>query len=142
MELLELPPPVGLFQVPRRKLIDVDGFGITMAKCNHTMGWALRVFRVHKVGHYHFGAKITVIFAIEPGDPRLPPHVLGSVQRPRCWILCMHGIGTTTNIFCDFCYHVCTKIEQFGVQGMDTDDHTSSFGTAWWPITLPMFTES
>jgi hypothetical protein len=33
----------------------------------------------------------------------------------------VHGCGTTTNIFRDFCDHVCTKIEQFGVQG--TDDH-------------------
>jgi hypothetical protein len=115
------PSPLGIFQVPRRKLIDVDEFGITMEKCNRTGGWALRVFRVQNKGHYHFGAKITVIFAIEPGDPRLPPHVLGSVQRPRRWIRCVHGCGTTTNIFRDFCDHVCTEIEQYGVQG--TDDH-------------------
>ena len=115
------PSPLGIFQVPRRKLIDVDEFGVTMEKCNRTGGWALRVFRVRKDGHYHFGAKITVIFAIEPGDPRLPPHVLGSVQRPRRWIRCVHGCGTTTNIFLDFCDYVCTEIEQFGVQG--TDDH-------------------
>ena len=115
------PSPLGIFQVPRRKLIDVDEFGITMEKCNRTEGWALRVFRVRKDGHYHFGAKITVIFAIEPGDPRLPQHVLGSVQHPRRWIRCVHGCGTTINIFRDFCDHVCTEIEQFGVQG--TDDH-------------------
>jgi hypothetical protein len=77
------PSPLGIFQVPRRKLIDVDEFGITMEKCNRTEGWVLRVFRVRKDGHYHFAAKITVIFAIEPGDPRLPQHVLGSVQHPR-----------------------------------------------------------
>ena len=115
------PSPLGIFQVPRRRLIDVDEFAVTMEKCNRTGGWALRVFRVRKDGHYHFGAKITVIFAIEPGDPRLPPHVLGSVQRPRRWIRCVHGCGTTTNIFRDFCDYVCTEIEQFGVQG--TDDH-------------------
>jgi hypothetical protein len=75
------PPLSNFFQEPQRKLIDVDEFGITMEKCNRTSGWALKVFRVCKEGHYHFGAKITVLFAIEPGDPRLPPNVLGSVQR-------------------------------------------------------------
>ena len=90
-------------------------------ECNRTGGWALSVFRVRKDGHYHFGAKITVLFAIEPGDPRLPPHVRGSVQRPRRWIRCIQGCGTTINIFRDFCDHICTEIEQFGVEG--TDDH-------------------
>jgi len=115
------PSPLGIFQVPRCKLIDVNEFGITMEKCNRAEEWALRVFRVRKDGHYYFGAKITVIFAIEPGDPRLPHHVLGSVQHPRHWIWCVHGCGTTTSIFCDFCDHVCMEIDQFGVQR--TDDH-------------------
>ena len=30
------PPPLGVFQVPRRKLIDVDEFGVTLEKCNRT----------------------------------------------------------------------------------------------------------
>jgi hypothetical protein len=107
--------------VPRRKLIDVDEFGITMEKCNCTGGLAPRVFRVRKDGYYYFGAKITVLFAIEPGDPRLPPHLRGSVQRPRRWIRCIQGCGTTINIFRDFCDHICTEIEQYGVEG--TDDH-------------------
>jgi hypothetical protein len=115
------PSPLGIFGVPRRKLIDVDEFGILLEKCNPTGGWVLRVFRVRKDGHYHHGAKITVLFAIEPGDPALPPHVRGSVQRPRHWVRCVHGVGTTINIFRDFCDHICSEIEQFGVVG--TDDH-------------------
>ena len=113
--------PLGIFQVPRRKLIDIDEFGMTMEKCNRTGGWALKVFWVRKDGHYHFGAKINVIFAIEPGDPTLPPNVRGSVQRPWRWVQCFHGTGTTTNIFRDFCNRVCTNIEQHGIAG--TDDH-------------------
>ena len=61
--------------MPRYKFVDFDEFGMTMEKCNRTGGWALKVFRVRKDGHYHFGAKINVIFAIEPGDPRLPPRM-------------------------------------------------------------------
>ena len=115
------PSPLGVFQVPRRKLIDVDEFGITLEKCNRTGGWALKVFRVRKDGHYHHGSKITVLFAIEPGDPALPPETRGSVERPRRWIRCIQGVGTTTNVFRDFCDHICTEIERFGVDG--TDDH-------------------
>ncbi len=37
----------------------------------------MKVLRVRKDGHCHHGVKITMIFAIEPGDPRLPPHVRG-----------------------------------------------------------------
>jgi hypothetical protein len=75
-------PPLGVFQVPRRKLLDVDKFGLTFEKCNRTSGWAVTVHRVRKDGHYHHGMKMTIIFAIEPGDPALPAHVPGSVERP------------------------------------------------------------
>ena len=61
--------------VPRRKLIDFDEFGVSLEKCNRTGG--LKVLCVRKDGHYHHGAKTTVSFAIEPGDPRLPPYVRG-----------------------------------------------------------------
>ncbi len=68
------PPPLVIFEVLRRKLIDFDQFGVSLEKCNRTGGWAVKVLRVRKDGHYHHGAKLTVIFAIEPGDPRLDPH--------------------------------------------------------------------
>ncbi len=69
-----MPPPLGIFQVPRRRLIDVDECGVTFERCNRMEGWAVKVLRVHKDGHYHHGIKITVIFAIKSRDPALPPH--------------------------------------------------------------------
>ena len=63
------PPPLGVFQVPRQKLLDVDEFGLTFEKCNRTLGLAVVVHRVRKDGHYHHGMKMTLIFAIEPVDP-------------------------------------------------------------------------
>jgi hypothetical protein len=60
------PPPLGVFQAPRRRLIDVDKFGVTLGKCNRTGGLAVTVHHVRKDGHYHHGIKMTVIFAIEP----------------------------------------------------------------------------
>ena len=79
----------------------------------------MKVLRVRKDGHYHHGIKMTVIFAIEPGDPALPAHVRGSVERPRRWIRCLRAVGTTTNIFRDFCDYVCTDIETNNIPGTD-----------------------
>ena len=80
------PHLAGVLGMPQRKLIDFNEFGVLLEKCNRTGGWAVKVLCVRKDGHYHHGVKITVIFAIELGDPRLPPHVRGSVDRPRRWI--------------------------------------------------------
>jgi hypothetical protein len=66
-----IAPPLGILQVPRRRLIDVDEYGATFERCNRMGGWAVKVLRIQKDGHYHQGIKITVIFAIEPGDPAL-----------------------------------------------------------------------
>ncbi len=132
------PPPLGVFQVPRRKLIDVDKFGVTLEKCNRMGGWAIKVLHVHKDGHYHHGAKITVIFAIEPGDPRLAPHARGNVQRPRRWIRCVRNIGTTTNIFRDFFDYVCRDIETNNIP--ITDLHRILSGITLLHITAGTYT--
>ena len=115
------PPPLGVVGVPRRKLIDVDEFGIAREKCNRTSGWAPRLYRVRKRGHYTRDAKLTVLVGIEPGDPALPPETIGSVERPRRWVRALRGTGTTINVFRDFVDHICHDIEQNGHNG--TDDH-------------------
>ena len=112
-------PPLGICGIPRRMLIDVDEFGVTIERCNRKKGWALKVFRVRKDGHYGHGQKITVLFAIEPGDPTLPPHVYDSIQWPQRWIKCVRNIGTSTNTFRDFCEYVCSDIELNGIPGTD-----------------------
>ena len=115
------PPPLGVFGVDRRKLIDIDEFGLTLEKCNRTNGWALKCFRVRKEGHYKVGNKLTCLLAIEPGDPRLPPHQRGSVQNPRRWVRCIQNGGTTVLVFRDFCEMICSDIELNRIAG--TDDH-------------------
>lgn len=115
------PPPLGICGVSRYRLIDIDEFGLTLEKCNRTRGWALKVYRVRKDGHYKHGSKITVLFGIEPGDPRLAPNVRGSLQNPRRWVRCIRARGTSTVIFRDFCDHICSDIENNGYNGID--DH-------------------
>ncbi len=84
-------------------LIDVDEFGVMIERYNRKKGWALNhVFWVRKDGHYGHGQKITVLFAIEPGDPNLPLNVYGSVEWPRRWIRCVWNIETSANTFRDF----------------------------------------
>ncbi len=68
--------------MPRGKLIDVGEFGVSLEKCNCTEGWAVKVLHAQKDGHYHHGIKMTVIFAMEPGDPALPLNVRGGFDRP------------------------------------------------------------
>jgi hypothetical protein len=74
------PPPLGIFEVPQHKLIDIVEFGVTLDMCNCTSGWTLKVFQFQKDGHYSHGKKITVLFAIKPGDLALAPQVYGSVE--------------------------------------------------------------
>jgi hypothetical protein len=97
-------------------------------------GVGVEDFRVRKDWHYHHGSKITMLFAVEPGDPALPSEVGGSVKHSQCWIRSVHGVGTSINIFQDFCDRICLEIEQFGVKGID-DLHIFC-GTTWLPTTL------
>lgn len=116
-----LPPPLGVVTIQRRKLIDVDEFGLSLEKCNRTKGWALICYRVRKEGHYKDGNKLTCLLAIEPGDHRLPAHQRGSLQNPRRWVRCVQNGGTTVEVFRDFCDYICSDIEQNRIPG--TDDH-------------------
>ena len=110
------PPPLGIFQVPLFRLIDFDEFGVTLERRNRSCGWALTVFRVRNDGHYKVSRKITILFAIEPGDPALLPHVRGSVANP---LRCIRSTGTSTNVFRDFCETVCADIKANGIAEMD-----------------------
>jgi hypothetical protein len=114
------PPPLGIMDVPRYKLIDFDEFGITLEKLNRNCGWALKVHRVRKDGHYHHGAKITCLLAIEPGDPRVQAG-RGSLNNPRRWVKCIRQIGTSAIVFRDFCDHVCRDIESNPLPVTDDD---------------------
>ncbi len=73
--ILELPTPPSHLWSAMEDLIDVDEFGVTLEKCNCTERWAVKVLRVWMEGHYHHSVKMTVIIAIEPRDPALPPNV-------------------------------------------------------------------
>jgi hypothetical protein len=47
------------------------------------------------------------------------PPIRGSREHPRRWIRCLRAIGTTTNIFHDFCDYMCMDIETNNIPGTD-----------------------
>jgi hypothetical protein len=110
-----LPPPLGINGVERRRLCDTDECAIFLEKTNRTKGLSHTTIRVRKPGHYGKGKKLTVICCIEPGDPALPANVSGSVQSPRQWFKFLEDGGTTAEVFADFVDEVLTSMEGSGL---------------------------
>lgn len=112
-EFWTMPHPLGVLGTPRVRLIDIDEFGIVWDNVNRNFGHELKGVRVRKIGKYGRGeVKVTVILAIEAGDPTVPAHVDGSLQRPRIWCRAYPNQNTTTERYRGF---VCnTVIGSFG----------------------------
>jgi hypothetical protein len=129
--------PLGVNRVARKKLIDFDEFGIYLAKVETKYGHTATSVRARKAGHFTKSCpKLNVIIAIEPGDPTIPAHVDGSVERPGKWIRIFRDGGTDKVQYAAFCEQVCTSIEQHpGPGDVDSDryfiwDNLSAHKTA------------
>ena len=70
---------------------------------------------MRKPGHYARTAKLTVLLGIEPGDPQVPPHIDGSVEKPRRWCRVLQNHGTTIEVFQDFIEEICSEVENDGL---------------------------
>ena len=92
-----------------------------MSNATEKKGWALKLFWARKDGFYGHGQKLTILFAIEPGDSTLPAKFYGSVEHPRQWIRYLGNICTSNNMFRDFCENVCSDIQVNGIA--ITDDN-------------------
>ena len=64
------PQPWGIHGVPRRLLIDIDECGIELKRANRKYGYGVNEMRVVIPGLYSQDTKVTIILAIEAGDPR------------------------------------------------------------------------
>ena len=94
--------PVGKVGIPRARLIDVDECGLELRSTDPHYGHAVKGLRVVHPGNYTRDTKVTVIAAIEPGDPSLPANVDGSMNRPRRWIRVSTEKGTTSDVYKTF----------------------------------------
>ena len=117
-----LPPPLGVRGVQIRRLIDVDETGFYLRDLGSNYGRGAICQRVRVPRHYtRSDPKVNVILAIEPGDPNLPAHVDGSIQKPRRWLKI-----TTENVdqfvFGDFCDSIFTDLENNPVDGGGDND--------------------
>ena len=111
------PPPVGIQGIPLRRYIDVDEAGFTLTSCEPKYGKALSCVRVRDTAHYKKGQKgLTLVLAVEPGNPALPPHVYGSIHNPRkWWMITVNNVNQV--VFADFIDSILTDIEQNPVAG-------------------------
>ena len=67
--------------------------------------------RVRIPAHYkRTQRKVNVLAGIEAGNPNLPPHVDGSVQRPRRWVKVSYE-NCDQILFGDFCGEICHDLE-------------------------------
>ena len=103
-------PPFGVRGADRRRLIDIDECGIELQSSNRKYGHMPSGIRVVKPGHYSKDTKLTLLLAIEPGDPQLQPEVRGSIQNPRRWLRILERAGTSTIDFNDFVNYVCNDL--------------------------------
>jgi hypothetical protein len=112
------PPPLGVRTIARQKFSDVDECGVKLNRCNRTRGWAITFFQICKAGHYSRTQKLTVLIGIEPGDPRLPANIPGSIENPGRWIPVVRGTGTTIQVFDEFIKSINASIEARVVAGL------------------------
>ena len=110
-------PPFGVNGCERRRLIDVDECGIEINRTNRKYRHSMCGIRVVKPGHYSKDTKLTIILAVEAGDPALHPGVRGSISNPRRWLRILIKGGTTTMDFNNFLRYVCTNLEEARPEG-------------------------
>jgi hypothetical protein len=82
---------------------------------------------IRKPDHYTRDTKLTVITAVEPGDPNRPPLQDGRIERPRHWIWVRMITGTNAATFSDFCEYICSSIEQ----SRETSGSSTAFHQQW-----------
>eukprot|EP00536_Pseudo-nitzschia_multiseries_P007271 jgi/Psemu1/17435/gm1.17435_g len=103
--------PIGVIGIPWKHFIDVDEFAMEAKWLNKSNSCAICFRRVRTVGNYEKGQKLTVMIAVEPGDPELPVDVTGSIARPWQWVDVRRVAGTTSDNFASFIGSICTSIE-------------------------------
>jgi hypothetical protein len=112
-EFWSLGPPLGVIGLRRSQLIDVGECSFVLNKTNRNSGDYNNVgLCLEKPDHESHHTTLTVIMAIESGDPTLADNVCGSIAHPRFWIHVLEATGTTTFDFSEFCNMVCSDIEQ------------------------------
>lgn len=103
--------------MPFYRLIDVKEAKFCLSEIERSVGQNLTCFRVHDTGHYsHNAPSLTLVLAVEPGNPHLSPHIYGSIFNPRKWWR-ITTVSVNQIIFAEFLEHICNDIETNPVPG-------------------------
>ena len=71
---------------PRQHLIDADKFGLHLNAANSKYDSSPMGMRIRKPSNYDRGSfKLTIILAVEAGDPTIAPGLPGLLTKPRVW---------------------------------------------------------
>ncbi len=101
------PWPIGIHGTPRRSLINIDEFGLHLNAANKKYGSSPHGLKICKPGNYDRGTfKLTIILAVEAGDPAVANGLVGSLTMPRVWARISDEVGMTTEAYVNFICHV------------------------------------
>ena len=90
-----------------RLLIDANEFGLHLNDANGKCSSSPWGLHIRKPGNYDRGTfKLTIILAVEAGDPGIPDGVIGLVTNPRVWARVTTEAGTSAMAYCLFVEHV------------------------------------
>ena len=98
-------PSLGVQQVDVSSFINIYDMGFYLkelaskSRRPHTSCWVR--YQVH---YCRGGPKLNLIMAIVSGDPRLPPGVDSSIQKPRYWVHILQ-VNCNQNVFGNFVGH-------------------------------------
>ena len=112
------PLPYGINGCNCRSLIDIDECGIEINRTNRKYGHTACGIHVVKPGHYSRDTKLTILLAVEAGDPVLPAATRGLVQNKRQWLRILRKAGTSTADFNDYVQSICVDLDVKHPNGM------------------------
>ncbi len=76
-------------------------------KANKKYGSSSRGLKICKRGNYdRWTFKLTIILAVEAGDPAVANGLVGLLTMPRVWARILDELGTTTEAYVNFICHV------------------------------------
>ena len=116
-DFFQQPPPLGVVGLQRRQLMDFDEAAMSLETVRTKYGYMHKLVQCRRIGHYVKGRKLTLMIAIKPGDPTIPPHRDGSIENPSRWFRVSYVSGTTTYRFADFLTEVNTSLDNHPADG-------------------------
>ena len=135
-------PRVGVYGVPRHRLIDIDEASFCLKKIEKRYGRAYSSCRVRDTANYtRMGGRINLLLAVEPGDPNIPANQIGSIEHPRTWYKVVDG-NVDQFVYAEFIDEICSDIEQNPLPSDNERyflwDNLALHGTAYVNYTLEM----